>query len=43
MKYYRLNYNGTKWELLGKHYAKRDYKQIKLYDDNLQFIGIGLY
>lgn len=45
VKYYILNYEGTKWGLADiKSIHNLDmYKKIKLYDDNLKFIGIGLY
>ena len=40
MKYYKLNSQGTKW--IETNY-KEGLKQINLYDDNLNFKGIGLY
>lgn len=43
-KYYKLNYSGTTWGLIDiSKIDKSSYKQIKLYDNNLKFIGIGLY
>ena len=44
MKYYKLNCYGTKWGCIDINKVDvNDYKQINLYDDNLEFIGIGLY
>lgn len=44
MKYYKLNYNGTAWGLIDiKLVNISDYKQVKLYDDSLNFVGMGLY
>ena len=40
MIYYKLNNNGTNWI---KTKYKKGLRQIKLYDDNLNFKGIGLY
>ena len=43
MIYYRLT-NGTSWNLVDTNNVNiDDYKQIKLYDDNLEFYGMGLY
>ena len=41
MNYYKLT-NGIKW-VLATNININDYKQIKLYDDNLEFYGMGLY
>lgn len=44
MKYYKLNFAGTAWGAIDTAVINlSDYKQIKLYDDNLVFIGMGLY
>ena len=48
MNYYILNCDGTKWGLLTKEGFDsmvniEIYKQIKLYDNDLNFVGIGLY
>jgi len=40
MTYYKLNSNGTEWIRTSFDPSKR---QIKLYDDNLEFKGVGLY
>jgi len=41
MQYYKLT-NGTSWKKCSDKF-KDDYKHINLYDNNLNFIGIGLY
>lgn len=39
-----LNRTGTNWDLIDVSKINiDDYKQINLYDDNLDFKGIGLY
>ena len=49
MKYYKLNNIGTKWGLIVNNNDLEfslkygNYKQIELYDEKLNFIGIGLY
>ena len=44
MKYYKLNYNGTAWDLIDLSKIKlSDYRQINLYDKGMSFYGIGLY
>lgn len=44
MKYYKLNYTGTKWGLIDINKIDiNDYKKIDLFDNDLNFIGIGLY
>jgi hypothetical protein len=40
MQYYKLNNRGTKWIKTNYNPAKRT---IKLYDNDLKFIGIGLF
>ena len=40
MQYYRLNNNGTKWIKTEYNPTKR---QIKLYNNELKFKGIGLF
>ncbi len=43
-KYYKLNYSGTAWGLIDIEKVDIfDYNQIKLYDEKLNYIGIGLY
>jgi hypothetical protein len=49
MKYYKLNNTGTKWGLIANNddlefsLKYGNYKQIELFDEKLNFIGIGLY
>jgi hypothetical protein len=49
MKYYKLNNSGTKWGLIANNNDLEfslkygNYKQIELYDEKLNLIGIGLY
>ena len=43
MKYLKLNSSGTKWININYDINISDYKQVKIYDDNLNFVGIGLY
>ena len=44
MKYYKLNYSGTKWGLIDPSKVDlEDYNQVKLYDDKMNLVGIGLY
>ena len=43
MKYLKLNSSGTKWINICNNINISDYNQVKLYDDNLNFVGIGLY
>ena len=43
-KYYKLNYSGTAWGLIDIEKVDiSGYNQIKLYDEKLNYIGIGLY
>ena len=43
--YYILNYEGTKWGLIDiKSLINIEiYKKVNLYDENLNFFGVGLY
>ncbi len=44
MKYYKLNSAGTNWDLVDvSNINIDDYRQISLYDNNLDFTGTGLY
>mgnify|MGYP003649686973 CR=1 FL=1 len=47
MKYYKLNRQGTKWDELSEQDTivckTLDLHSIKLYDDDLNYKGIGYY
>ena len=44
MNYLKLNGSGTKWDIIDVNKIDlKDYNQVKLYDEKINFVGIGLY